>query len=146
MAKERTLSILKPDTVQKNIIGKIEAQIENIGLSIIATKMLRISRVQAGDFYNIHKEKSFYDDLINFMTSGPVVVQVLEGENAIAKYREIIGVTAFGKAAPGTIRAQHATSITINAVHGSDSADHAAREINFFFSEHEIFSRASLVE
>jgi len=146
MAKERTLSILKPDTVQKNIMGKIEAQIEDIGLSIIATKMLRISRVQAGDFYSIHKEKLFYDDLINFMTSGPVVVQVLEGENAIVKYRKIMGVTTFGKAAPETIRAKHATSMTINAVHGSDSADHAMREINFFFADHEIFPRASFMK
>ncbi len=141
MAKERTLSILKPDAVQRNVIGKIKAHIEDAGLSIVATKMLRLSRAQAGDFYNIHQDKPFYDDLVDFMTSGPVVVQVLEAEGVITKYREVMGATSFGEAAAGTIRAEHATSTTENAVHGSDSKEDAEREINFFFAEHEIFSR-----
>ena len=141
MAKERTLSIIKPDAVQKNIIGEIKARIEAAGLPIIATKMLRLSRVQAGNFYDVHKGKIFYDDLITFMTSGPVIVQVLEAEDAITNYRAVMGATSFGTAAPGTIRAQHATSTTKNAVHGSDSKENAEREINFFFAEHEIFPR-----
>lgn len=141
MAKERTLSILKPDAVQRNVIGKIKARIEDAGISIVATKMLRLSRVQAGNFYDIHQGKPFYDALINFMTSGPVVVQVLEADDAITKYREVMGATSFGEAAAGTIRAEHATSTTENAVHGSDSKESAEREIKFFFAEHEIFSR-----
>ena len=141
MAMERTLSILKPDAVKRNVIGRIKAMIEEAGLSIIATKMLRMSRVQAGDFYEMHKGKPFYEGLIDFMTSGPVIVQVLEGEDAIANYREVMGVTTFGEAAPGTIRAEFATSTAHNAVHGSDSKKSAKREIKFFFAEHEIFSR-----
>lgn len=141
MAGERTLSIIKPDAVQKNMIGEIEARIEDAGLLIVAVKMLRMSRVQAGDFYDIHKGKSFYDDLVNFMTSGPVLVQVLEGESAIAHYRKVMGATTFGSAEPGTIRAKYATSTTKNVVHGSDSKKSAKREIKFFFAEHEIFSR-----
>ncbi len=139
---ERTLSIIKPDAVQRNLIGDIEMRIENAGLSIIAAKMLRISRKQAGDFYSIHQDKPFYKDLIEFMTSGPIIVQVLEGENAISDYRKIMGVTTFGEAISGTIRADYASSTTWNAVHGSDSKKNARREIKFFFAEHEIFSRA----
>ena len=141
MARERTLSILKPDAVQGNVIGKIKAMIEEAGLSIIATKMLRMSKVQASDFYEIHKGKPFYDTLIEFMTSGPVIVQVLEGDHAISNYREVMGATTFGEAAPGTIRAKYATSTAHNAVHGSDSKKNAKREIKFFFAEHEIFPR-----
>ena len=142
MVMERTLSIIKPDAVQRNVIGDIEMRIENAGLSIIAAKMLRISRKQAGDFYSTHQDKPFYDNLIEFMTSGPIVVQVLEGEDAISDYRKIMGVTTFGEAVPGTIRADYASSTTWNAVHGSDSKKNARREIKFFFAEHEIFSRA----
>ncbi len=141
MAMERTLSIIKPDAVQKNVIGDIQSRIENTGLSIIAVKMLRISRKQAGDFYGIHKEKPFYDNLIDFMTSGPVVVQVLEGEDAISNYRRIMGVVNSGETNTGTIRADYASSATKNAVHGSDSKKNAKREIKFFFADHEIFSR-----
>ncbi len=141
MRTERTLSIIKPDAVQRNIIGDIETRIEDAGLLIVAAKMLRMSRVQAGDFYEMHQQKSFYDDLVAFMTSGPVVVQVLEGDDAIDRYRKVMGATTFGDAEPGTIRAEHATSITKNAVHGSDSKKNAKREIKFFFAEHEIFSR-----
>lgn len=141
MARERTLSIIKPDAVQRNVIGEIEARIEAAGLIIVAAKMLRISRQQAGDFYDIHQGKSFYDDLIDFMTSGPVIVQVLEGDDAITNYRKVMGATQFGEAEPGTIRAEHATSTAQNAVHGSDSKKNAKREIKFFFAEHEIFSR-----
>ena len=108
---------------------------------IVAAKMLRMSRVQAGNFYEIHQTKSFYDDLVAFMTSGPVLVQVLEGEDAIERYRKVMGATTFGNAEPGTIRAKFATSTTNNAVHGSDSKKNAKREIKFFFAEHEIFSR-----
>jgi len=141
MATERTLSIIKPDAVTKNVIGEIELRIEQAGLLIVAAKMLRMSRVQAGNFYEIHQTKSFYDDLVAFMTSGPVLVQVLEGEDAIERYRKVMGATTFGNAEPGTIRAKFATSTTNNAVHGSDSKKNAKREIKFFFAEHEIFSR-----
>ncbi|MXY15357.1 MAG: nucleoside-diphosphate kinase [Proteobacteria bacterium] len=141
MAKERTLSIIKPDAVRKNLIGEIETCIEKAGLLIVAAKMLRMSRVQAGDFYEIHQGKSFYEDLVEFMTSGPVVVQVLEAQDAITRYREVMGPTTFGEAKPGTIRAKYATSTTRNAVHGSDCKKNAKREIKFFFAEHEIFSR-----
>lgn len=144
MARERTLSILKPDAVRNNVIGKIKAKIEEAGLSIVATKMLRMSKVQAGKFYAMHEGKPFYDGLIEFMTSGPVIVQVLEGEDAISKYREVMGATTFGEAKPGTIRAEFATSTAKNAVHGSDSKKSAKREIKFFFAEHEIFSRELL--
>lgn len=142
MAMERTLSIIKPDAVQKDVIGDIQSRIENAGLSIIAVKMLRISRKQAGDFYGIHKDKPFYDNLIDFMTSGPVVVQVLEGAEAISNYRRVMGVANSGKADAGTIRADYASSVTRNAVHGSDSKKNAKREIKFFFADHEIFSRS----
>lgn len=140
MARERTLSIIKPDAVQRNVIGKIETYIEEAGLKIVAAKMLRMSRKQAGDFYDIHKGKPFYDNLVKFMTSGPVVVQVLEGDDAIQNYRKVMGATLFGSAEPGTIRAEFATSTANNAVHGSDSPDNAIREIYFFFAEHEIFA------
>lgn len=146
MRVERTLSIIKPDAVQRDAIGDIESRIENAGLSIIAAKMLRISRKQAGDFYNTHKDKPFYDNLVDFMTSGPVIVQVLEGEDAISNYRKIMGVTTFGEAGPGTIRADYASSTTHNAVHGSDSKKNAKREIKFFFAEHEIFSRKNAID
>ncbi len=141
MARERTLSIIKPGAVARNITGKVNTKIEDAGLSIVASKMLRMSRVQAGDFYEIHKGKPFYDDLIEFMTSGPVIVQVLEGEDAIAAYRKVMGATKFGEAEPGTIRAEFATSTQKNVVHGADSKKNAKREIKFFFAEHEIFSR-----
>lgn len=140
MATERTLCIIKPDAVQRNEIGKIEVKIEEAGLKIVAAKMLRMSRTQACDFYDIHKDKPFYDKLVDFMTSGAVVVQVLEGKNAIAHYRTVMGATQFGEAQPGTIRAEHATSTAENAVHGSDSKKNAKREIKFFFAGHEIFS------
>ena len=142
MARERTLSIIKPDAVQKNLIGEIEACIEKAGLLIVAVKMMRMSRVQARDFYEIHQDKPFYDDLVKFMTSGPMLVQVLEGAEAITCYRGVMGTTTFGSAVPGTIRAKFATSTTKNAVHGSDCKKNAKREINFFFAEHEIFSRS----
>ncbi len=141
MAMERTLSIIKPDAVQDNVIGKIEAQIEGAGLSIVAVKMTRMSRKQAGDFYEIHKGKDFYDYLIEFMTSGPAIVQVLEGEDAIKKYRKVMGATMFGEAEPGTIRDNFATSNAHNAVHGSDSVENAQREISFFFPERQIYTR-----
>ncbi len=141
MAMERTLSIIKPDAVQDNVIGKIEAQIEGAGLSIVAVKMTRLSKKQAGEFYAVHKGKDFYDYLIQFMTSGPAIVQVLEGEDAIKKYRKVMGATMFGEAEPGTIRANFATSNAHNAVHGSDSVENAQREIGFFFPERQIYSR-----
>lgn len=140
MAMERTLSIIKPDAVNKNIIGKIETYIEASGLKIIAAKMLRMSKTQAGDFYDIHKGKPFYDNLVEFMTSGPVLVQVLEGDKAISRYRNVMGATQFGQAELGTIRHEFASTTAQNAVHGSDSPDNAIREIYFFFAEHEIFS------
>ncbi len=138
MAMERTLSIIKPDAVQDNVIGKIEAQIEGAGLSIISVKMTRMSRKQAAEFYNVHKGKECYDYLIEFMTSGPAIVQVLEGEDAIKKYRKVMGATMFGEAEPGTIRANFATSNAHNAVHGSDSVENAQLEIGFFFPERQI--------
>ena len=141
MAMERTLSIIKPDAVQDNVIGKIEAQIEGAGLSIVAVKMTRMSKKQAGDFYEIHKGKDFYDYLIEFMTSGPAIVQVLEGEDAIKNYRKVMGATMFGEAEPDTIRANFATSNAHNAVHGSDSVENAQREISFFFPERQIYTR-----
>jgi len=141
MAMERTLSIIKPDAVQDNVIGKIEAQIESAGLSIIAVKMTRMSRKQAAEFYEAHKGKEFYDYLIEFMTSWPAIVQVLEGEDAIKKYRKVMGATMFGEAESGTIRANFATSNAHNAVHGSDSVENAQREIGFFFQERQIYPR-----
>jgi nucleoside-diphosphate kinase len=134
MAKERTLSIIKPDATRRNLTGKINARIEDAGLRIVAQKRLWLSRAQAEKFYEVHKERPFYNDLCTFMTSGPVVVQVLEGENAVAKYREVMGATNPANAAPGTIRKDFAESIEANSVHGSDSADNAKIESAFFFS------------
>ncbi|MCU7842985.1 MAG: nucleoside-diphosphate kinase [Candidatus Thiodiazotropha sp. (ex Monitilora ramsayi)] len=135
MAIERTFSIVKPDAVAKNVIGQIYSRFEAAGLKIVASRMLHLSREQAGDFYAVHKERPFYNDLIDFMTSGPVMVQVLEGENAIAKNREIMGATNPQEAAPGTIRADFAKTVDENAVHGSDGPDTAKVEIDFFFPE-----------
>lgn len=135
MAIERTFSIIKPDAVAKNIIGKIYSRFESNGLRIVASKMLHLSREQAGEFYAVHKERPFYGELLDFMTSGPVMVQVLEGENAIVKNREIMGATNPQEAAEGTIRADFAETVDENAVHGSDGPDTAAQEIAFFFPE-----------
>lgn len=141
MAIERTLSIIKPDAVAKNVIGQIESRFEAAGLTIVAMKMLQLDDELAGGFYAEHKERPFYADLVGFMTSGPVVVQVLEGENAIAKNRELMGATNPKEAAAGTIRADFAESIDANAVHGSDSPESAAREVGYFFQASEICSR-----
>ncbi|MEJ2693882.1 MAG: nucleoside-diphosphate kinase [Candidatus Thiodiazotropha sp.] len=135
MAIERTFSIVKPDAVAKNVIGKIYSRFEDAGLKILAAKMLHLTREQAGEFYAVHKERPFYNDLIDFMTSGPVMVQVLEGENAIARNREIMGATNPQEAAAGTIRADFAETVDENAVHGSDAAETAQAEIAFFFPE-----------
>jgi len=134
MSKERTLSIIKPDATRRNLTGAINAKIEATGLHIVAQKRLHLTPEQAGKFYEVHKERPFYNDLVSFMTSGPVVVQVLEGENAVAKYRDIMGATNPANAEPGTIRAEYAESIEANSVHGSDSAENAKTEIRFFFS------------
>lgn len=141
MAVERTLSIIKPDAVAKDIVGKIYSRFESNGLKIVASKMLRLSDTVAGGFYAEHKERPFYPALIEFMTSGPVVVQVLEGEGAIAKNRELMGATNPQEAAEGTIRADFASSIDANAVHGSDSPESAAREVAYFFAASEICDR-----
>ena len=141
MATERTLSIIKPDGVAKNIIGKIYSRFEKVGLSIIAAKMLQLSKQQAGEFYAVHKERPFYNDLIEFMTSGPVMVQVLEGKNAINKNREVMGATNPKDAAAGTIRADFAETVDENVVHGSDGPDTAKAEIAFFFQDNEICPR-----
>lgn len=138
MAIERTFSILKPDATERNLTGAINAIIEKAGLRIIAQKRVRISREQAEKFYSVHRERPFFGELVDFMISGPVVVQVLQGENAIARYREVMGATDPAKAADGTIRKIHARSIGENSVHGSDAPDTAAREIGQFFSENEI--------
>ncbi len=138
MAVERTLSILKPDATRRNLTGKINAKFEEAGLRIVAQKRLQLSETEAGNFYAVHRERPFYNDLVAFMTSGPVVVQVLEGENAVAKNREIMGATNPANAAPGTIRKEFAESIEANSVHGSDSADNARTEIAFFFAGIEI--------
>jgi nucleoside-diphosphate kinase len=135
MAIERTFSIVKPDAVAKNVIGQIYSRFEQAGLKIVASKMLHLTREQAGEFYAVHKERPFYNDLIEFMTSGPVMVQVLEGENAIVRNREIMGATNPKEAAPGTIRADFAQTVDENAVHGSDGPDTAQAEIAFFFPE-----------
>jgi nucleoside-diphosphate kinase len=135
MAVERTISIIKPDAVAKNVIGDIYNRFEKAGLRIVAARMLHLSREQAGEFYAVHKERPFYNDLVDFMTSGPVMVQVLEGEDAIAKNRELMGATNPQEAAPGTIRADHAKTVDENAVHGSDGPDTAAVEIAFFFPD-----------
>jgi nucleoside-diphosphate kinase len=138
MATERTLSIIKPDATRRNLTGKINAMLEGGGLRIVAQKRLHLTRVQAEGFYAVHKERPFFNDLCTFMTSGPVVVQVLEGENAVARNREIMGATDPGKAAEGTIRKTFAESIEANSAHGSDSAENAAIEIAYFFSTIEI--------
>ncbi len=135
MAKERTLSIIKPDGVKKNVIGKILSRFEDAGLKLVAVKMMQLDKNLAGSFYDVHKERPFYNDLVSFMTSGPVVVSVLEGDNAIAKNRDIMGATNPKEAKPGTIRADFAESIDANTVHGSDGPDTAAREVTFFFPE-----------
>ena len=141
MAVERTLSIIKPDAVAKNVIGEILSRFEKAGLQVVAAKMIQLDDEKAGGFYAEHKERPFFGDLVSFMTSGPVVVQVLEGENAIAKNRELMGATNPKEADAGTIRADFAESIDANAVHGSDSAESAAREIDYFFNAEEICAR-----
>lgn len=141
MAVERTLSIIKPDAVAKNLVGQIYSRFESNGLQIVASRMLRLSDVVAGGFYAEHRERPFFGDLVEFMTSGPVVVQVLEGEGAIAKNRELMGATNPKEAEAGTIRADFASSIDANAVHGSDSPESAAREIGYFFAASEICER-----
>ena len=138
MAVERTLSIVKPDAVGKNVIGEIYTRFEQAGLQIVASRMMRLSDVVAGGFYAEHRERPFFKDLVKFMTSGPVVVQVLEGENAVARNREIMGATNPADAAEGTIRKDFAESIEANSVHGSDSQDNAAIEIAYFFNADEI--------
>lgn len=137
-AKERTLSIIKPDATRRNLTGKINAKFEEGGLRIVAQKRLHLTPEQAGKFYEVHKERPFYNDLVNFMISGPVVVQVLEGADAVATNRKIMGATNPANADAGTIRKEFAESIEANSVHGSDSLDNAKREINFFFAETEI--------
>jgi nucleoside-diphosphate kinase len=138
MALERTFSILKPDATERNLTGAINALIENAGLRIVGQKRVRITKAQAERFYGVHKDRPFFGELVQFMTSGPVVVQVLEGENAIAKYREVMGATDPSKAADGTIRKAHAKSIGENSVHGSDAPETAVKEIAQFFSDNEI--------
>ncbi len=138
MAAERTLSIIKPDATRRNLTGRINAKFEEAGLKIVAQKRLQLTQAQAGAFYAVHKERPFYKDLVSFMTSGPVVAQVLEGENAVAKNREVMGATNPANAAEGTIRKEFAESIEANSVHGSDSAENAAIEIAFFFAGIEI--------
>jgi nucleoside-diphosphate kinase len=138
---QRTLSIIKPDAVAKNVIGEIYTRFERAGLKIVAARMIHLSREQAEGFYAVHRGRPFFDDLVEFMTSGPVMVQVLEGEEAIARNRELMGATDPRQAAPGTIRADFATGIDANAVHGSDGEDTAAEEIRFFFGDDEIYSR-----
>ncbi|MEJ1385452.1 MAG: nucleoside-diphosphate kinase [Candidatus Sedimenticola sp. (ex Thyasira tokunagai)] len=135
MALERTFSIVKPDAVAKNVIGEIYNRFEKAGLKIVASKMLHLTREQAGEFYAVHKERPFYGELVDFMTSGPVMVQVLEGEDAIAKNREVMGATNPQEAATGTIRADFAETVDENAVHGSDAPETAKVEIDFFFPE-----------
>lgn len=138
---QRTLSIIKPDAVAKNVIGEINARFEKAGLRVVAAKMLQLSEAQAGGFYAEHKERPFFKDLVSFMTSGPVLVQVLESENAVAQNRDLMGATNPKEAAAGTIRADFAVSIDENAVHGSDSETSAAREISYFFSALEVCDR-----
>ena len=138
MALERTLSIIKPDATRRNLTGAINAKIEEKGLRIVAQKRLRLTSDQAGRFYEVHKERPFYKDLVSFMVSGPVVVQVLEGDNAVVKYREVMGATNPANADPGTIRKEYAESVEANSVHGSDSVENARKEVEFFFSDIEI--------
>jgi nucleoside-diphosphate kinase len=141
MAIERTLSIIKPDAVAKNVIGKIYSRFEQAGLRIVAARMLQLERAQAEDFYDVHRERPFFGELVEFMTSGPVMVQVLEGDNAIRMNREIMGATNPKEAAPGTLRADFADSVEENAVHGSDGPETARSEIEFFFSNDQICPR-----
>lgn len=141
MAIERTLSIIKPDAVAKNVIGQVIARFEEAKLRVVAAKMMHLTKDQAESFYEVHKARPFFNDLVKFMISGPVLVQVLEGENAIRVNRDVMGATNPKEAAPGTIRADFANSIDENAVHGSDAADTAAREIQFFFKDNEICER-----
>lgn len=138
MAIERTLSIIKPDATRRNLTGKINARLEDSGLRIIAQRRLKLTREQAEGFYAVHSERAFFNDLCEFMSSGPVVAQALEGENAVAKYREVMGATNPANADEGTIRKEFGESIEANSVHGSDSAENAAIEIAYFFSETEI--------
>ncbi|GAA6157271.1 nucleoside-diphosphate kinase [Pyruvatibacter sp. HU-CL02332] len=138
MALERTFSIVKPDATKRNITGKVIDRLETAGLRVIASKRLQLTKEKAEGFYSVHSERPFFNDLVAFMTSGPVVVQVLEGENAIAKNREVMGATNPAEAAPGTIRADFAESIEANSVHGSDAPETAAEEIKYFFSDDEI--------
>ena len=141
MTIERTLSIIKPDAVAKNVIGQIYARFEAAGLKVVAARMMRLSRAEAEAFYGVHKERGFFNDLVSFMISGPVMVQALEGENAVLKNRDLMGATDPKKAAPGTIRADFADSIDANAVHGSDAAETAALEVAFFFPAMNVYSR-----
>jgi nucleoside-diphosphate kinase len=141
MALERTFSIVKPDGVQKNLIGAVLARFEKAGLRIVAARMVQLTQRQAEGFYAVHRERPFFKDLVNYMTSGPVLVQVLEGENAVAKNRELMGATDPKKAAPGTIRADFASSIEENVVHGSDSLENAAIEIAYFFAAADLCPR-----
>ena len=141
MAIERTLSIIKPDAVSKNVIGEIYSRFEKAGLKIVASKMMQMDDDKAGGFYAEHKERPFYGDLVAFMTSGPVVVQVLEGENAVLAHRDLMGATNPKEAAVGTIRADFAATIDENAVHGSDSVESATREISYFFADNDVCSR-----
>lgn len=138
MATERTFSILKPDATRRNITGAVTAMLEDAGLRVVASRRIRMSREQAQGFYGVHRERPFFNDLVGFMTSGPVVVQVLEGENAVARNREVMGATNPANADQGTIRKVHAESIEANTVHGSDSAENAPTEIAFFFKDDEI--------
>jgi nucleoside-diphosphate kinase len=141
MALERTFSIVKPDGVARNLIGEVYRRFESAGLKIVASKLVQLSKAEAEGFYAVHKARPFFNDLVSYMISGPVVLQVLEGENAVLKNREIMGATDPKKAAPGTIRADLAESIEANTVHGSDSAENAAIEIAYFFAQTEIHSR-----
>jgi nucleoside-diphosphate kinase len=142
MSSELTLSIIKPDAVAKSVIGQIYTRFEQAGLDVVAAKMARLSRAQAEGFYAVHKERPFFNDLVSFMISGPVMIQVLKGQNAIMKHRDIMGATNPKDAAPGTIRADFADSIDANAVHGSDSAETAKQEIAYFFEPHELCERS----
>ena len=141
MTIQRTLSIIKPDAVAKNVIGRIYARFEAAGLKIVAAKLVRLSRADAEAFYGVHKDRPFFKDLVEFMISGPVMIQALEGENAVLKHRDLMGATDPKKAAPGTIRADFADSIDANAVHGSDAEETAAVEVSFFFPGMNVYSR-----
>jgi len=141
MAVERTLSIIKPDAVAKNVIGQIYARFEGAGLKVVAARLTQLSRAQAEAFYGVHRERPFFKDLVDFMISGPVMIQVLEGDNAILKHRDLMGATDPKKAAPGTIRADFADSIDANAVHGSDGPDTARTEVGFFFAGLDLHGR-----